>query len=143
VGARIRDATGGKLQHVFDTVSIESTAKICAEAFGDEGGIYCNLLDVDCPRQDVRSEFFLAYSESGEAYIFEGKYYEAQPEDFVFASSFAAIAEKLWHEGKWRPHPQRVERGGFSRVPDGLQQMREGKVSGEKLVYLVDETEWP
>jgi hypothetical protein len=28
-------------------------------------------------------------------------------------------------------------------INDGLQQMRELKVSGEKLVYRVDDTVWP
>lgn len=143
MGARIRDATEGKLNLVFDTVTLESTAKICADAIGAEGGVYCNLLGVDCPRQDVRSEFFLVYSQSGEQFIFEGEHYEAQPEHFVFASGFAEVAERLWHKGKIRLHPQRVERGGLFGVADGLQQMREGKVSGEKLVYLIEETKWP
>ncbi|KAJ9612482.1 hypothetical protein H2200_004079 [Cladophialophora chaetospira] len=143
VGARIRDATEGKLKLVFDTVALESTAKICADAFGNDGGVYCNLLGIDCPRHDVRSEFFLGYSQSGEQFIFEGEHFEAKPEDFMFASRFAEVAERLWHEGNFKPHPQRVEPGGFSGVADGLQQMRESKVSGEKLVYRVEETEWP
>lgn len=143
MGARIREATNGKLKLVFDTVSLESTAKICAEAIGTTGGVYCNLLDAHCPRLNVRSEFFLAYSQSGEYYIFEGDHFEAQPEHFGFASGFAEVAERVWHEGKFKPHPQRVERGGLSGVADGLQQMREGKVSGQKLVYLIEETEWP
>jgi hypothetical protein len=100
-------------------------------------------LNVKCPRDDVRSDFFLGYSQSGEPFIFEKEYFEAQPDHYVFAAGFFAVAERLWHEGRWRPHPQRVERGGLSGVPDGLQQMKEGKVSGEKLVYLVDDTRWP
>lgn len=135
--------TNGKLKLVFDTVSLESTAKICAEAIGDEGGMYCNLLGVDSPRKDVRSEFFLGYGLSGEEYIFEGDHYEAHPEEFVFGAEFYNIADRLWHEGQWKPHPQRLEKGGLSAISDGLQQMREGKVSGEKLVYRIDETDWP
>lgn len=128
---------------MFDTVSTEATAAICTEAFGPDGGIYCNLLGVDCPRSDVESVFFLGYSISGEEYIFEGQRYAAAPEDFVHGARFALIAEKLWAAGKWKPHPQRVEKGGLSGVCDGLQQMREGKYSGEKLVYRTDETTWP
>ncbi len=143
VGATIREATEGKLDTVFDTVALESTAAICAAALGADGGLYCNLLGVDCPRPDVKSIFYLGYSLSGEEFIFEGEKYEAQPEDFVFGVKFAEIAERLWFEGKWKPHPQRVERRGLRGLVDGMQQMRDGKVSGEKLVYRVDETEWP
>ena len=122
---------------------METTAAICAEAFGAQGGVYCNLLGPDCPRPDVKSTFFLGYSLSGEEYIFEGETYPAVPEDYVHGVKFVSIAERLWAEGKWKPHPQRIESGGLSGISDGLQQMREGKYSGEKLVYRVDETKWP
>ena len=101
------------------------------------------MLGVDCPRPDVKSTFFLGYSLSGESYIFEGEGYDAEPEDFVFGSKFTGIAEKLWAEGRWKPHPQRVGPWGLLGCIDGMKEMREGKVSGEKLVYRVDETEWP
>lgn len=79
----------------------------------------------------------------GDAYIFEGESYPAKPDDFNFAVKFYEVAEKLWAAGKWIPHPQRVGKGGLRGILDGMQEMREGKVSGEKLVYLVDETSWP
>jgi len=84
----------------------------------------------------------LGYSQSGEEYIFEGDTYPAQPEDFVFAKEFTTIAEKLWMEGKYKAHPQRVGSGGLRGAVEGMQEMREGKVSGVKLVYRVDETVW-
>jgi hypothetical protein len=143
VGEQIRAATNGSLKAIFDTVALETTAAICADSMGSSGGVYCNLLGVDCPRPDVQSVFFLGYSISGEAYIFEGEHYEAQPEDFAFGTKFVDVAEKLWAEGRWKPHPQRVGGGGLLGAISGMQEMREGKVSGEKLVYRVDETNWP
>jgi hypothetical protein len=131
------------LRTVFDTVALETTASICAAAIGRDGGVYCNLLGVDCPRKDVESIFFLGYSLSGESYIFEGETYEAQPELFVYGTKFYAIAEKLWAEGKWKAHPSRIESGGLLGAVAGMQEMREGKVSGQKLVYRIAETEWP
>lgn len=127
----------------MDTVSIESTASICADAIGPHGGSYCNLLGIDCPRADVKSSFFLGYGVSGESYIFEGEHYEARPEDFEFGVKFIPIAEKLWAEGKLKPHPQRVGSGGLTGAISGMQSLREGKYSGEKLVYRIDETDWP
>lgn len=142
MGKQIRTSTKDKLTTIFDTVSLPSTAAICAEAMGSSGGLYCNLLGEDCPREDVKSIFFLGYSQSGEEYIFEGDTYPAQPEDFVFAKGFAEVAEKLWVEGKWRPHPQRVGGKGFKGAIEGMNEMKEGKVSGVKLIYRVDETVW-
>lgn len=76
-------------------------------------------------------------------YIFEGDTYEAQPEDFNFGVKFGAIAEKLWSEGKWKAHPRRVGDGGLLGAVAGMHELREGRVSGEKLVYRIGETEWP
>ncbi|KAH8705822.1 putative zinc-binding oxidoreductase ToxD [Talaromyces proteolyticus] len=143
VGEKIRAATDDKLKIVFDTVNVESSAAICADAIGPDGGRYCNLLGLDCPRSDVQSTFFLGYSVSGESYIFEGEKYDARPQDFDFASKFMRIAEKLWDEGRWKPHPQRVGSCGLLGALAGMDEMRKGRYSGEKLVYRVEETTWP
>jgi hypothetical protein len=143
VGADINTVTSSTLAHVFDTVSLPSSAEICAQAFGTQGGVYCNLLGIDCPRADVRSEFFLGYSQSGESYIFEGEFYEARPQDFEFAKDWTARAERLWKQGRWTPHPQRVEAGGLGGVEKGLEMGRKGEIRGVKVVYRVEETEWP
>ncbi|KAJ0120960.1 hypothetical protein J7T55_015699 [Diaporthe amygdali] len=143
VGKSIFEATRGSLTKVFDTVNTSDSAEICAAAFGPDGGKYCNLLGVECPRSDVESVFFLGYDMSGEAYIFEGDSYPAKPDAFEFGRTWYSIAEKLWASGKWQNHRQNVGEKGLLGVLDGMQLMRQGLVSGEKLVYRVEETEWP
>ncbi|KAJ4388762.1 hypothetical protein N0V93_006222 [Gnomoniopsis smithogilvyi] len=143
VGQKIREATNFTITKVFDTVAVETSARICAVAFGPSGGIYCNLLGADCPRDDVESIFFLGYDMSGELYKFEGEVYPARPEAFEFGRRWYSVAEKLWAEGKWKPHPQRIGAGGLLGAVDGMMEMRQGLVSGQKLVYLVNETTWP
>lgn len=110
---------------------MDSSAAICADAFGPDGGTYCNLLGLDCPRSDVESIFFLEYDMSGELYKFEGTTYEARPEALAFGRESYKTAERLWAEGKWEPHPQRVGSGVLLGVLDGMQEMREGLVSGQ------------
>ncbi|KAK5154467.1 hypothetical protein LTS14_006602 [Recurvomyces mirabilis] len=144
VGEKINAETNNSLTKIFDTVAIESTAEACATAFGAQGGLYCNLLGAECPRKDVKSEFFLGYSMSGQEYIFEGDSYPAQPKDFVFAKRWVESAERLWEQGKWKCHPEKLLPGGLQGAVQGMQAMREGKgPSGEKWVYRADETEWP
>ena len=46
--------------------------------------------------------------------------------------------ERILAEGKLKPHPVSVESGGLESVLDGLDDMRQGNVSGEKLVYKVN-----
>ncbi len=91
----------------------------------------------------MKSIFFLVYSVSGEAYIFEGEAFPAAPQDYEFAKKWYPIAEKLWAEGKWKPHPQQIELGGLGGLVEGMMRMKEGKVRGVKLVYRVEETVWP
>lgn len=143
MGKTIREATDSTIDKVFDTVSLESSAKICAEAFGLRGGTYCNLLGIDCPRDDVESIFFLGYDMSGELYKYEGETYPAKLATFHFAQKWYTVAEKLWAEGKWKPHPQRVGERGLASAKNGMQEMREGQVSGQKLVYLVEDSILP
>ena len=127
----------------MDCVSTPETAKICADAIGPLGGKYCNLLDVEIPRPDVESIYFLAYSASGEPYIFENERYEADSEYFEHAMRFAEEANKLWAQGKWESHPRSEQNGGLTGALEGMAVMRAGRYSGEKLVYRIDETKWP
>ncbi|KAI0489983.1 putative zinc-binding oxidoreductase ToxD [Xylaria cf. heliscus] len=149
VGQQIFKAGNGSITKVLDTVNTASTAEICAAAFPPQSDtyrkgdlIYCNLLGVDCPREDVESIFFLGYSLSGESYIFEAERFPAQPEDLEFARKWIPMAEGLWAGGKLKTHPERVGEGGLLGCLDGMEEMRRGRVSGVKLVYRVDETSW-
>ena len=65
---------------------------------------------------------------------------EAKPEHFEHGKMFWQLSKELVRAGKLKPHPVRVGKDGLVGVFDGLQQMREGKVSGVKLVYRVEET---
>jgi hypothetical protein len=131
-------------------VSTTDTAAICAAAFTPQSdfhckakNIYCNLLGVESPRNDVQSIFFLGYSMSGESYIFEGEKFSAQPQDLEFAQKWLPLAEKLWAEGKLKTHPECVGANGLLGCVGGMEEMRRGRVSGIKLVYRVDDTVWP
>ena len=61
----------------------------------------------------------------------------AMPERYRIASEFWEIAGKLFAEGKLVTHKPEVDLGGtgLDGVLSGLQTMRDGKVSGFKLVY--------
>ncbi|KAK3653409.1 hypothetical protein LTR56_004613 [Elasticomyces elasticus] len=144
VGKQIRQDTDGKITKVFDTVGMDTSAAICADAIGASGGMHCTLLPVETSREEVESIFFLGYDITGESYKFEGESYPAKPELFEWTKKFTTLAEKLWAEGKWQPHPQSVKEGGLLGAVEGMNLMREGKgPSGEKWVYRVDDTKWP
>lgn len=137
---KIRSMTNNKLRLAFDTVADKSSAKFCGDALSADGGDYCSLLPVKVPRKNVNSHQTMAYTVFGEPFDFGDSTIPEVPEDKAFAEEFFPVAERLLADGKIRPHPQTVGAGGLRGVLDGMQRMREGKVSGEKLVYRVAET---
>lgn len=53
---------------------------------------------------------------------------------------FSDLSTKLLASSQVSVHPPKVGKDGLKGVFDGLQQLRDGKVSGTKLVYKVDDT---
>ena len=94
------------------------------------------------PRADVQFKHTLAYTAMGERFRTgaTGPEFPASKEDFEFGKMFWGLAETLLAEGKFKVHPPSVRKGGLQGVLEGLQEMREDKVSGQKLVYRVAET---
>ena len=143
-GEKIRDYTSNKLMHALDCVAEASSPQICGDALSTDGAhtkCYSSLLGLnDFPRDDVEKKATLGYTAIGEEISFPGRKIPAKKEDLQFMTMFTGIAQELLAEGKIKPHPVGLRQGGLKGVLDGLQDMREGKVSGEKLVYRVDET---
>jgi hypothetical protein len=50
---------------------------------------------------------------------------------------FAEVAERLLNEGKVRPHPAELRQGGLDAFPQAVEDLRNKKVSGKKLVVTV------
>jgi hypothetical protein len=140
-GSAIRTLTKDSLHLVFDTIAIPTSALLCASALSSSpNGLYVCLLPVEFPRDDVRSVFFLGYTIGGEPFEIEGEVWDAVPEDFELAKRFFALTEELLEEGKVRPHPADV-RVGMEGILGGMQEMKDGKHSGVKLVYRVGTAE--
>ena len=59
----------------------------------------------------------------------------ARVKDYEFAKMWSNLCEDIFLKGKVRPHNSKLERGELRGVLDGLQKLREERVSGEKLVY--------
>lgn len=88
----------------------------------------------DYPRDDVKYKFTFAYTALGEAYR---ENIPANQTDYEFGSKFWRISEELFNSGKLKAHPTQV-RKGLEGIPQGLDDLKDGKVSGVKLVYTVE-----
>lgn len=138
--AQIRELTANGLKLAWHMVSEEGSAKFRADALSTESGCrYGTILPVKSPREDVESVDTLMYTVFGEPFTFGPIDIPAVPQDFKYCKMLTSLTEKLLAEGKLRAHTPKVGKNGLQGVLQGLDD-KEGKVSGNKLVYLVDET---
>ncbi|KAJ5290069.1 uncharacterized protein N7443_010322 [Penicillium atrosanguineum] len=138
--AEIRKQTNNNLKLVFDCISLGPSAEFCDKAISTEGGDYSALLPINIERANVNDRSTLAYTVVGEAFQFGQTSMPAKPEDFAHAQKFNPIAQSLLASGKVKVHPPKVGKNGLQGVPEGLELLKADKVSGEKLVFNVEET---
>ncbi|KAL9615974.1 MAG: hypothetical protein Q9160_009098 [Pyrenula sp. 1 TL-2023] len=138
--SKIRSLTNNSLRLAWDCISLPPSAKLCADALAPSGPIkYASILSVDFPRSSepkVSTFRTLAYSHIGETFEKFGNRFEASTVDFNFAKMWALVCERLLAEGRVKVHPPRVE-SGIEGVVEGMQRLKRGEVSGEKLVFTV------
>ncbi|KAJ6150892.1 hypothetical protein N7470_007486 [Penicillium chermesinum] len=136
----VRKITDGKLKLVLDTISLEQSVKFCEAALSEEGGKYHSILSITPGRKDVQYSFSLAYTIIAEDMHRFGGEWPARPADKAYMESFGPLFESLLAQGKIKPIKPRVGERGLNGILDGLKQMEEKKVSGEKLVYNIADT---
>lgn len=141
----IKAYTSSRIAHVFDCIAEGSSPTISVSAMSPSGGAYSTLLPVPAEtvsniNDKVQNKATLGYTAVGEAFKFGDKELPAKPDDFEFAKMFWELSRGLLAEGKVKVHKINVDKfgTGFEGILKGLQAMREGKVSGEKLVYRLE-----
>jgi NADPH:quinone reductase-like Zn-dependent oxidoreductase len=140
--ADIRKLTNDKLMYAWDTVSEGSSPKICCDALASSGNPkYGTILKVtDLPRNDVQYFYSLGYTMIGEDFRFRGdSVFKAVPEDFEFGVKWNSVAGKLLAQGKLKPLRKDIRSGGLEGIFQGLSDLKEGRVSGTKLVYRISQ----
>ncbi|PSN58726.1 NAD(P)-binding protein, partial [Corynespora cassiicola Philippines] len=140
-GAKIREYTNNRLYHVLDCISEGTSPQICADALSTDTSAkklaYSALLPVELPRVDVGYRYTLGYTATNETFEKLGTEYPASEDDYRFAVRFYKLSEKLLAEGKFKPHQQDIRKGPLEKVLDGVDELRQGKVSGKKIVYRI------
>ena len=100
-GAQINKLTDNKLKYAWDTVSVESSAAICAAALStDSGSKYGTILPVKSPRDDVEVTSTFMYTIFGETFEKGGREMKAEQSDFEYAKMFMEMSEALLRDGK-------------------------------------------
>lgn len=142
-GPAIRAATGDGLMFALDCVAEGNSHRICAEALTSRGSGVARytaslpLGDV-FPRDDVQHGWTSGYSSFGEGTHLAGPLREANAADLEFATRFWKLASALLFQDRLRLGPLvHLRPGGLQGVQEGLSELKSGRVSAGKLVYVL------
>jgi len=93
--------------------------------------------DFVCVPKNIRLTWIMAYTICGKDFDLGGVRIEPRPTDYEAAVDYFKILPSLLEEGKLRPIPFKVMQGGLGAIPKGLEELKQGRVRGMKLVYRV------
>lgn len=90
-------------------------------------------------RKSVKSEFVMQYEIFGREVSLDGSAYcrEANPRAVEIGRWWYRLMDKLLEQRVIRPHPTRKIGESWDSILGGVEQLRQGAVSGEKLVVLL------
>ncbi|RPD66609.1 GroES-like protein [Lentinus tigrinus ALCF2SS1-7] len=142
VVAKIKAVTGDSLTRVFDAISEVDSQRISAASLGPAGEKIIVLLSPQpgaTDRTDVEFCETLVYTALGRAFAWPSlnQTYPVSESDRAHMVQFVRNLPGLVKEGAIRPLAVKLWEGGLAAVSDGMQYMREGKVSAQKIVYRV------
>jgi len=133
--SKIKEYTKGELKYIWDTISLEPTAKLCSEVISP-GGSYGAILTVKFPRDDVKTTSSLGYTATGDPVKKRTWRSDDNTKDFEFMAKWIEAVNPILEEGKLKVHPPQVGKG-LENVLEGTDLLRKDKVSGKKLVYVL------
>lgn len=135
---------GAQIRHALDCITNAESHAACMGAIARRGGRYASLevLDPSWPgaRKAVTAGIVMAYEITGDAvdYGAESAYTRpASAESYALGVEAAREMQALIDGERVVPHPVRELKGGWHGILKGLEMLRGGKVSGEKLVVRI------
>ena len=138
---QIKSYTGNKLKYVLDVITDGQSMKLCYNAIGRVGGTYVGLelLPENGPtKRTIKASWVMGQSIFGKELLLSGGYERpAIAQQREIGRWWFATLQRLWAEGKIKPHPIKVGEGGFEGILKGIDLLRKGKVARQKLVYFI------
>ncbi|KAK2052682.1 zinc-binding dehydrogenase [Colletotrichum caudatum] len=135
---KIRTHTSNNLMYALDCITTVESTQACFKAIGRAGGKYVSLDPFQehvATRKVVKTDWVLGPAIFGDGSTWPAPYGRpADPELKEFGSKLWAITQKLVDEGRLQHHPLHVLEGGFETIIRGMELVKKGQVSGEKIV---------
>ncbi|KAH9918101.1 GroES-like protein [Fomitopsis serialis] len=136
----IKKVTENGVRYAVDTQSTKETQELCARCMGANGGklilMFPPTFKAKKLRKDVEFIHTLLYTAFGRPFSLgpQAKY-AVQPNDKAQIAAFMKKMPQLLRDDCIVTNRIKLWEGGLQAIPEGLQYMREGKVSAEKIVY--------
>ncbi|KAH7011085.1 putative zinc-binding oxidoreductase ToxD [Ilyonectria destructans] len=143
-GSDIRELTKNRLFYAWDCFAESPSPKVCSDALSTEKShsgeqpIYGSLAMEGSGRDDVTSVTSMAYTIFAEPFERGPFYIPPSQEDFEFAKEFMTLIDQLLADSSFKPHRVELRSGGIGAIPEGIEDLKNYKVSGKKLVYPVE-----
>ncbi|KAK2020709.1 zinc-binding dehydrogenase [Colletotrichum zoysiae] len=135
---KIRAYTANNLMYALDCITTVESTEACFKAIGRAGGNYVSLDPFQehvATRKVVKTDWVLGPAIFGHGSTWPAPYGRpADPELKEFGAKLWAVVQKLVDEGMLQHHPLHVLQGGFETVIEGMERVKKGQVSGEKIV---------
>ncbi|KAL9095163.1 MAG: hypothetical protein Q9165_002419 [Trypethelium subeluteriae] len=137
----VRAYTKNSCDYALDCITEASTMEVCYGSIGRAGGRYCGLEpfpERQHTRKIIKPDWILGLTIYGKRIALDGVYGRDEcPEDFKFGKEWFATCQRLVDQSKIRHHPVRKGEAGFEGILAGIDTLRKGFVSGQKLVYQI------
>ncbi|WFD43762.1 hypothetical protein MPSI1_002426 [Malassezia psittaci] len=138
------------LTYAFDTFSEKGSSEACARALSKtQPGKLVTILpfspELRSVNPKIQATFFLLYTTEGKAtslFGVECSQKEAEEDNKYLGEFTRSQALTNWlRSGLVRPDRTEPQSGGLESILEGLDLLRQGKVSGQKLTYSVEHSE--
>ncbi|KAJ3050980.1 hypothetical protein HK097_008057, partial [Rhizophlyctis rosea] len=124
-----------KLTYVLDAISENGSFEAIAQVVDPENGRVSHVLP---PAKYAKAGENFKYP--GNAQAIQTSVGQAHDSQKDLAFLYVRYIAQLLEEGRFKTHPYEVIPGGLGGVQQGLQNLKEGKASGVKYVYRIEET---
>ena len=140
--ADIRGQTSNMLRLAIDCITTEDTMRLCYAAMGRAGGRYVALdpwsETVAATRAVVHPSWVVGMEPLGEEIAWPSPYgRKANPTALEFCKVWNRTMQGLVDRSLIRLRPQLVRDTGLAGALEGLRDIRQNKVAGQKLIYTL------
>jgi NADPH2:quinone reductase len=130
------EGLGSKVPFVFDAISEEGSFEATARVIDSNGGQVVTTMP---PKLFARNKDDFSYPSGVNVAVTSVPTVHTTNKDFGYV--WSRYLSRLLDNGRLKAHPYEVIPGGLAGVLTGLKMLKDGKASGVKCVYRIEDTD--